>query len=124
MKLGMPIVVAIFSSLSMTPVAAGDGGEAAIGSASAGAAGVAAGKQIGEDPGVSVGGAEGGSWGAAVTTTEKGKTETVVDDGRKHGAAAGKAKRASTATAAGHVYDQVKKGNIQIQGATDADIYE
>ncbi len=75
MKRGMPMVLAICSSLSMTPVVAGDSsGEAALGSTPGGAAEVAAGKQTGEDTGAMVSGAEGGSSGAAVTTEERGKT--------------------------------------------------
>jgi len=125
MKRGMPMILAICSSLSMTPVVAGDSSaEAALGSAPGGASEVAAGKQIGEDTGAMVGGAEGGSSGAAVTTEKKEETEAVVDPVSARGTAAGKPKRAGTATAAGYIHNQVKKGNIKIQGATDADIYK
>ena len=125
MKRGMPMILAICSSLSMTPVVAGDSSaEAALDSAPGGGAEITAGKQTGEDTGAMVSGAEGGSSGAAVTTEEKGKTEAVVNPGSARGEAANKPKRAGTATAAGYVHDQVRKGNIKIQGATDADIYK
>jgi len=126
MKSGMLMVIGICSSLSMTPVVADDSGETAFGSTPGDAAGVAAGKQIGEDSGAMVGGAEGSSSGAAITTQEKEKekTEAVVDRDSAHSVAAGKAKPASTATATKYLYDQVQKGNIEIQGATDADIDE
>jgi hypothetical protein len=50
--------------------------------------------------------------------------EVEADDsrGRASGAGAGKPKRAGTVTAAGYIHDQVKRGNIKIQGATDADV--
>ena len=124
MKRSMLMAIAICSILSNTPVVAGDSGEAALLSEPGGAEGVAAGKQISEDTGAMVDGAEGGSSGAAVTTKENGKTETVVDRESTRGAAAGKTKSAGTATAAGLIYDQVQKGNVKIQGATDADIYK
>ena len=109
----------------MTPVVAGDSSaEATIGSAPRAAAEITAGKQTGEDTGALVSGTDGGSSDAAVATEEKGTTEAVVDPGSARGEAAGKPKRAGTATAAGYVHDQVRKGNIKIQGATDADIYE
>ena len=126
MKSGMLMVIGICSSLSMTPVVADESGETAFGSTPGDAAGVAAGKQIGEDSGAMVGGAEGSSSGAAITTQEKEKekTEAVVDHGSAQGATAGKAKPVSRVTAAGYIYDQARKGNIEIQGATDADIDE
>jgi hypothetical protein len=124
MKRSMLMVIAICSSLSMTSAVADDGAEAAFGGKSAGAEGVAAEEQIGKESDAAVGDAEAGSSGAAVATEEDGKTEGVAKTGSARGAAAGKPKRAGTATAAGHIHNQVKKGNIKIQGATDADIYE
>jgi hypothetical protein len=124
MKHSMLMAIAICSSLSMTPAVAGDGAEAALGGKTDDAAGVATEEQIGKEIGAAVGDAEAGSAGAAVATEEDGKTESVAKTGSARGAAAGKPKRASTATAAGHIHNQVKKGNIKIQGATDADIYK
>jgi hypothetical protein len=42
----------------------------------------------------------------------------------KRSAKAGQSKPAGSGTAAKHIHDQVKKGNIRLQGATDADIYQ
>ena len=60
------------------------------------------------------------------STTEMAETQAGADAvvGGAKSAAAVETKRASTATGAKHIYDQVKKGNVKIQGATDADIYE
>jgi hypothetical protein len=118
------MVIAICSSLSMTPAVAGDGAEAALSGKTEDAAGVAAGERIGKETSTAVGDAEAGSSGAAATTEEERTTEGVTKSGSARGAAAGKRKRAGTATAVGHIHDQVKKGNIKIQGATDVDIYK
>jgi hypothetical protein len=59
-----------------------------------------------------------------VRSEEKAEVEADVSRGRASGAAAGKPKRAGTGAAAGYIHNQVKKGNIKIQGATDADIYK
>lgn len=124
MKRGMLMVITICSSLSTTPVVADNSGEAALDSEPGRAAEIAAGKQTGEGSGAVNGGADGGSPGASVITEGKGKTEAVVDSGSARSAAAAKPKRAGTATAVGSIHDQVKKGNIKIQGATDADMYK
>jgi hypothetical protein len=118
------MVIAICSSLSMTPAVAGDGAEAALSGKTDGVAGAAAGERMGKETGTAVGDAEAASAGAAVTPEEERTTEDVAKSGSARGAAAGKPKRAGTATAVGHIHDQVKKGNIKIQGATDADIYK
>ena len=124
MKRRTLLVIGVCSSLSTTPVIAGVSGAGALGSEPGGAPGVAAEKQIGEDSSAAAGGAEGGSSDAAVAAEGKGKTEGVVDTGSARGAASGKPKRTGTGTAARHLNDQVRKGNIKIQGATDADIYQ
>jgi hypothetical protein len=60
------------------------------------------------------------------TATEKGEAKTGAGGsaGGTRSANAGQSKPAGSGTAAKHIYDQVKKGNIKIQGATDADIYQ
>jgi hypothetical protein len=68
--------------------------------------------------------ARGSAPGTTVSSEEKAEVEADVSRGLASGAAAGKTKRAGTGTAAGYIHDQVKKGNIKIQGATDADIYK
>jgi hypothetical protein len=103
MKRGVLMVIAICSSLSMTPVVADDSGENALGSAPGDVAGVAAGKQIGEDTSAMVGGAESSSSGAADATQETEKTQAVVDHGSAQGATAGKAKPVPRVTAAGYI---------------------
>ena len=97
MKHGTLLVIGICSSLSMTPVIAGDSsGKTALGSALGGGAGAAIGKQIGGNTGALIGGALGGGAGAAVTTKGKGKTGAVVG-GAAAGAAAGNAMGGGTA---------------------------
>ena len=116
MKHSMLMAIAICSSLSMTPAVAGDGAEAALSGKTEDAAGVAAGERIGKETSTAVGDAEAGSSGAAVATEEDGKTESVAKTGSARGAAAGKPKRASTATAAGHIHNQVKKATLRSKG--------
>jgi hypothetical protein len=60
------------------------------------------------------------------TASKKGEAETGASGfaGGKRSAAAGQSKPAGSGTATKHIYDQVKKGNIKIQGASDADIYQ
>ena len=48
-------------------------------------------------------------------------TSTMASDAES-GAAAGKGTHTSTPAAAGYLYDQVKKGNVKIEGATDTEI--
>jgi hypothetical protein len=99
MKLNRLLAMGFCGSLMLTTTAADESGETALHSASASA-------------------------DKAVAAEEKGDAEPVVSRGRVTGPAAGKPKRADTGTAAGHIHNQVKKGNVKIQGATDADIYD
>jgi hypothetical protein len=118
------LALGLCGSLLVTPAVADERGETALGSAPGGADKAVTGKQTEEETGAVTGGAGGGASDTAVTTEEKGEAEAVAGRGRASGAAAGKPKRAGTGTAAGYINDQVKKGNVKIQGATDADIYD
>jgi hypothetical protein len=102
---------------------ADDKGETARGSAPTGAQVPVTGKQAREASGAVTVGADDGAPDTAVRSEEKAEVEADVGRGRASGAA-GKSKRAGTGTAARHIHDQVKKGNIKIQGATDADIHK
>ena len=103
---------------------ADDRGETTRGSAPAGAEVPVAAKQTREESGAVTGGPGDGAPDTTVRSDEKAEVEADVSRGRASGAAAGKPKRAGSGTAAGYIHDQVKKGNVKIQGATDADIYK
>jgi hypothetical protein len=75
------------------------------------------------DDAAAQGGERGAPTSASATESETGSVAGGAGSGARS-SGAGKAKRAGTATAAGIVYDQVKKGNVRIHGTTDADIYK
>jgi hypothetical protein len=95
-----PMVLALCCNLVILPVVAGDNGVAGFGHEAGGGDNIAGADQTDE--------------GATAPAGES-------DDGASSGAAS-KGKPAGTGTAAGYVYDQVKKGNVKIHGATDTEI--
>lgn len=125
MKRDILLAVGFCSSILVMSAIADDSGETESGSApTTGADKAITGQQIGEETGAVTGSPGGGASDAAVTTEEKGEAGAVAGRRTTSGAAGGKSKRAGTGTAARYLNDQVKQGNVKIQGATDADLYE
>jgi hypothetical protein len=114
------LVIGFLGSLALTTAAASESSYGAVDSAGTSGDG----QQASEGARASDRGPEQTTPGE--TATEKGEAETGAGGfaGGKGSSAAGKPKPAGTGTAAKHIYDEVKKGNIKIQGATDADIYQ
>jgi len=114
------LVIGFLGSLAVTTAVAGENSYGADDSAGRSSDG----RQTSEGARNTDGGPEPTAVGE--TATEKGEAETDAgaSAGGKRSATAGQSKPAGTGTAAKHIYDQVKKGNIKIQGATDADIYQ
>ena len=98
MKHNRLLLIGFFCGLLATPAVATENGKTPV----AGADEAAVGKQ-----------AEGG-----VRATDAGAERSAGST------VGGDAKPAGTATAAGYVYDQVKKGNVKIEGATDTEVPE
>jgi len=113
------LVFGLFSSLALTTAVAGENSYGAVDSAGKSADG----SQTSEGARNTDGGPEPTATGEAATEQGEAETGAGASAGGKRSATAGKSKPAGTGTAAKHIYDQVKKGNIKIQGATDADIY-
>ena len=106
MKCTTLLVIGFCSSLAVTSAVAGEDSEITVDSAGE------ASRKATPEP---------------ATTSEKAETQAGADAvvGGTKSAAAADTKRAGTATGAKLIYDQVKKGNVKIQGAADpADIYE
>ena len=97
MKRGTRLTLGFCSSFLALVAVAGDLGETTLGSAPGGAEGDAAGQDVGKETGAADGDAE----------------------NRAPAATARKGRAASTGTAAGIIHDQVKEGNIKIEGETD-----
>ncbi len=97
MKRSTLLTLGFCSSFLALVAVAGDRGETALSSAPGGAEGGATGQETGKETGAKGGDAEDSASGA---TARKGRP-------------------ASTATAVGIINDQVKDGNIKIEGETD-----
>lgn len=100
MNRSAPMVLALCFSLFNVPIVADDGGAAGFGNQGGGDDKTAGGNQTEEGTSVKAGDSQGG----------------------ESGDAASNGKPAGTGTAAGYIYDQVKKGNVKIHGATDTEI--
>ena len=114
------LVIGLLGSLAVTTAVANENSYGAVDSIGRSADG----QQTSEGPRTIDGGTVPIAVGEAAT--EKGEAETGAGGSAvgKRSAKAGQSKPAGSGTAAKHIHDQVKKGNIRLQGATDADIYQ
>jgi hypothetical protein len=111
------LVICFCMSIAAPPAVTSEDSKTAVDSAGE----AAAGKQTSGDTRASDGGTERTATGETATSSTERETEaglTGTAEGAKR-AAPGKTKRAGTATATGYIYEQVKKGNIEIQVVTD-----
>ena len=118
MRMKAPLIIGLFGSLVLVPALAGDINERAEDSA----AGTVRGTQTGEELGSTGDRLEG--TGAANNTgqqTDEASGVTGSTSAKAQGSTAGNRKPASTGTAVRYLNEKVRKGDIKIEGMTDAD---